>query len=71
MSVTWPERLRAATTAYDWNEVARIADLYVRHLRSTEALVTAKDATDMLGLLRGVRRYAEIQTIADALLGTA
>jgi hypothetical protein len=69
MSVSWPDRLRVATTAYDWNAVARIAEQYVRHLRSTEEPVAPTEATDMLGLLRGVRRYAEIHTIADALLG--
>jgi Trypsin-like peptidase domain len=66
---TWPDRLRTATTAYDWSAVAQVADLYVRHLRSTEASVPQGEASEMLRLLRGVRRYTEIHSIADALLG--
>lgn len=65
----WPERFRAATTAYDWNAVALTAEQYVRHLRSTEAAVAQVEATEVLGLLRGVRRYTEIHVVADALLG--
>ncbi|MEV0803211.1 serine protease [Kribbella sp. NPDC050281] len=66
---SWPDRLRAATAVFDWNELADIADQYVRHLRSTEDLVPQAEASQMLGLLRGVRRYVELHAIADALLG--
>jgi hypothetical protein len=66
---SWPDRLRAATTAFSWNELSHIVDEYVRHLRSTEEVVRQEEATQMLGLLRGVRRYAELQRVADALLG--
>jgi V8-like Glu-specific endopeptidase len=66
---SWPARLRAATTAFSWNELSHIVDQYVRHLRSTEELVPQEEARQMLGLLRGVRRYSELHAVADALLG--
>lgn len=66
---SWPDRLRAATTVYDWPAVAQIAEQYVRHLRSTDASVSQAEAGRVLGLLRGARRYTEIHRVADALLG--
>jgi hypothetical protein len=65
----WVEQVRAATAAFSWNDLSSIIEQYVRHLRSTEDLVPQREASDILGLLRGVRRYAEVHTVADALLG--
>jgi len=67
--VSWPEALGAATAAFDWTAVTEVVERYVAHLRSTEGSVPADEASHMLALLRGVRRFAEMQTIADALLG--
>src|SRR5512132_2725054 len=67
--LSWPDRLRAVTTAFSWNELSQLVDKYVRHLRSTEESVPQDEASQMLGLLRGVRRYAELHAVADALLG--
>ena len=67
--LSWPDRLRAATAAFSWNELTHIVEQYVRHLRSTDESVTQDEASQMLGLLRGVRRYAELHVAADALLG--
>jgi V8-like Glu-specific endopeptidase len=67
--LSWPDRLQAATATFSWNELSLIVDQYVRHLRSTEELVPPDEASRMLGLLRGVRRYAELHAVADALLG--
>lgn len=66
---SWPDVLEDATARYDWTAVAEVVKRYVDHLRSTEGSVPGDEASRMLGLLRGVRRFAEIQTIADALLG--
>ena len=67
--LSWPDRLRAVTTVFSWNELSQLVDSYVRHLRSTEESVPKDEASQMLGLLRGVRRYAELHAVADALLG--
>lgn len=67
--VPWTDRFRTATTAYDWTAVTLIAEQYVRHLRSTGDPVPPTEATQILALLRGVRRYTEIHMVADALLG--
>ena len=66
---SWVERIRAATVAFNWSELSEIVEQYVAHLRSTEDLVPQGEASDILGLLRGVRRYAEVHAVADALLG--
>ena len=66
---SWVERIRAATVAFNWSELSEIVEQYVRHLRSTEDLVPQGEASEILGLLRGVRRYAEVHAVADALLG--
>ena len=67
--VSWADRVRSATAAFSWNELRQIVDQYVRHLRSTEDLVPQREASEILGLLRGVRRYAELHVVTDALLG--
>lgn len=67
--LTWSDSLRVAVLDFDWSAVAAVVERYVDHLRSTEGSVDLDEASQMLGLLRGVRRYAEIQTVADALLG--
>jgi len=59
--IPWPDALRAATTRYDWNAVSVVVEHYVDHLRSVEGFVGQDEASQMLGLLRGVRRYADIQ----------
>ena len=66
---SWPDRLRAARPRSGGTSSDEIVDQYVRHLRSTEDLVPQREASEMLGLLRGVRRYAELHAVADALLG--
>jgi Trypsin-like peptidase domain/Tetratricopeptide Repeats-Sensor len=66
---SWVEQVRAATAAFSWNELSSIIEQYVRHLRSTEDLVPQREASAILGLLRGVRRYADVHAVADALLG--
>ena len=67
--ISWADRVRRTTASFSWNELGQIVDQYVRHLRSTEDLVPQREASEILGLLRGVRRYAELQRVADALLG--
>src|ERR1700754_1235475 len=60
---SWPDRLQAATASFSWDDLSLIDDQYVRHLRSAEELVPQDDASRMLGLLRGVRRYAELHAV--------
>ena len=68
-AASWVEQVRGATAAFSWTELGQIIEQYVRHLRSTEHLVSQREASEILGLLRGVRRYAEVHAVADALLG--
>lgn len=67
--VAWTDALQLATKAYDWDAVDGVVGRYVAHLRSTEDPVRQDEAREMLHLLRGVRRYDDIQAVADALLG--
>jgi Trypsin-like peptidase domain len=68
-SVNWEQTFARAARDFDWQLVADIAQRYVDYLRGTSAIVKARQAKSILGLLRANRRYHELLLVADALLG--
>lgn len=67
--MTWHSDFANAADRFDWQQVADIAEAYVRFLRSTPAAVSPSQAKSVLALLRENRRYNELLRVADALLG--
>lgn len=65
----WEADLRVAARALDWPEVTRLAQAYVRQMRSSDQPMPPTQVRPILALLREHLRYDDLLCVADAALG--